>query len=59
MGAVPLLVQLLSSNNDHVREQAVWALGNIAGDSPQCRNVVLQAQALPPLLAQLQDQRKS
>jgi hypothetical protein len=38
--------------------QAVWALGNIAGDSPQCRNMVLQAGALPPLLEQLGDQQK-
>jgi hypothetical protein len=38
--------------------QAVWALGNIAGDSPQCRNMVLQAGALPPLLDQLGDNQK-
>ena len=24
-----------------VREQAVWALGNIAGDSTRCRDLVL------------------
>lgn len=40
------------------KPQAVWALGNIAGDSPQCRNMVLQAGALPPLLEQLGDQQK-
>ena len=53
MGAVPLLVQLLSSTNDDVRQQAVWAMGNIAGDSPECRDLILHADALPPLLAQL------
>ena len=52
-GAVPIFVRLLSSPNDDVREQAVWALGNMAGDSPRCRDAVLAAAALPPLLAQL------
>lgn len=33
-----------------VREQAVWALGNIAGDSPRCRDYVLREGALKPLL---------
>ncbi|KAJ0673228.1 putative armadillo-like helical protein [Helianthus annuus] len=33
-GAVPIFVKLLASPSDDVREQAVWALGNVAGDSP-------------------------
>ena len=41
------------SPNDDVREQAVWALGNIAGDSPECRDLVLNQGALTPLLEQL------
>ena len=52
-GAVPMLVQLLNSPNDDVREQAVWALGNIAGDSPRLRDEVLNHNALMPLLRQL------
>jgi importin subunit alpha-6/7 len=36
----------------------VWALGNIAGDSPKCRDLVLDAGALTPLLEQLQDNSK-
>jgi hypothetical protein len=43
----------LSSPSDNVREQAVWALGNIAGDSPECRDLVLHTGALVPLLSQL------
>ena len=38
--------------------QAVWALGNIAGDSPKCRDLVLDAGALMPLLEQLKDNSK-
>jgi HEAT repeat protein len=48
----------LSSPNDDVREQAVWALGNIAGDSPPCRDLVLQAGAMQPLLMQLHQNSK-
>lgn len=50
LGAVPEFVGLLGSPNDDVREQAIWALGNIAGDSPFCRDLVLQHHALEPLL---------
>lgn len=39
-------------------EQAVWALGNVAGDSPKCRDLVLGHGALMPLLAQLTENTK-
>lgn len=39
-------------------KQAVWALGNVAGDSPSCRDLVLGHGALMPLLAQLNDKSK-
>jgi hypothetical protein len=36
----------------------VWALGNVAGDSPKCRDLVLSHGALIPLLAQLNEHAK-
>jgi len=38
--------------------QAVWALGNVAGDSPRCRDLVLNSGALIPLLSQLNEHSK-
>lgn len=40
-GAIPKFVNLLASPVAVVAEQAVWALGNIAGDGPQTRDIVL------------------
>merc|ERR1712097_136090 len=45
-------------SNHEVQEQAGWALGNIAGDSPRTRDLVLSYSALPQLLAQLHDGTK-
>lgn len=49
-GAVQLLTQLLSSPDAEVREQCAWCLGNIAGDCPTLRDVVLSSGAMQPLL---------
>ncbi|XP_059652341.1 importin subunit alpha-1a-like [Cornus florida] len=54
-GAIPLFVKLLGSPRDEIREQVVWALGNVAGDSPMCRDLVLGHDALLPLLAQINE----
>ncbi|GKU86955.1 hypothetical protein SLEP1_g1418 [Rubroshorea leprosula] len=62
-GAVPIFVKLLGSPTDDVREHArlqsaVWALGNVARDSPKCRDLVLSHRALQPLLAQFNEHAK-
>lgn len=49
-GSVPIFVQLLASPVEEVREQSVWALGNIAGDSFVFRNIVLQSLVMVPLV---------
>merc|ERR1719218_458066 len=58
-GALPIFVQLLQSPNDDVKEQAVWALGNIAGDSPNFRDLVLQSGGLNPIMTVLRDSDKT
>ncbi|XP_063844961.1 importin subunit alpha-3-like [Scylla paramamosain] len=49
-GAVGVLVGLVSTGSGDVREQAVWALGNIVGDGARCRDVVLKQGVIPPLV---------
>ncbi|KAG2382911.1 hypothetical protein C9374_004878 [Naegleria lovaniensis] len=56
--AVPVFIQLLGSPNEDVREQSIWALGNIAGDSARCRDYVLQMGVMVPLLNIIAEQPK-
>ncbi|KAL7979256.1 hypothetical protein Chor_015280, partial [Crotalus horridus] len=44
------LVVLLSSPHIHICEQSVWALGNIAGDGPICRDTLISFGVIPPIL---------
>ncbi len=47
-GLVNFMGKLLSrDHNDPILFQAVWCLGNIAGDSPENRNKVLQPKPDP------------
>jgi len=50
-GAVPMFVKLLSSEHMNVVDQAVWALGNIAGDGSECRDFTIRCGIIQPLLA--------
>ena len=49
-GVIPIFVQLMRSDTLEVREQATWALGNIAGDCVAARNMVLDSNVMEPLL---------
>jgi len=49
-GAVQHFVALLQSDNTSVCEQAVWALGNIAGDGPALRDYVINSGIVGPIL---------
>ena len=49
-GVVPLLSSLLESSVEIVREQALWGLGNISGDSAATRDVVLSQ---PDIIAKI------
>ncbi|XP_030344949.1 importin subunit alpha-6 isoform X6 [Strigops habroptila] len=48
-GVVQRFVKFLERNENYTL-QAVWALGNIAGDNAECRDFVLNCGILPPLL---------
>eukprot|EP01084_Bolivina_argentea_P194481 333685_1 len=50
-GAIPVLIHSLwLSSSLQVQSGAIWALGNICGDSPQCRNLVLTQGILDRIL---------
>ena len=48
--AIPVLIQLLQSSNHQIREQCIWAIGNIVGNGPEDRDLVLNFGVLQPLL---------
>ena len=48
-GCLPPFLRLLSSSSAEVREQAVWAVGNIMGDSGGLRDSVVEEGAIPRL----------
>eukprot|EP01147_Barroeca_monosierra_P002832 gene2832-5671_t len=52
--AVPFLRELLIHGENNVKEQAAWALGNIAGDSETMRDYVIDCDVVEPLTRLIQ-----
>jgi len=48
--AIPVFVRLLCSGDNDVKEQSIWALGNIAGESTELRDYVLANGAMHGLV---------
>eukprot|EP00929_Paragymnodinium_shiwhaense_P105346 TRINITY_DN7031_c0_g1_i4.p1 TRINITY_DN7031_c0_g1~~TRINITY_DN7031_c0_g1_i4.p1 ORF type:complete len:738 (-),score=111.07 TRINITY_DN7031_c0_g1_i4:76-2289(-) len=57
-GAIPIFVSLLGHKDFDVRDQSIWALGNISGEGAELRNRVLEAGGLERLVANLQKGEK-
>ena len=53
-GGIAPLVALMGSSNVDVCEQAVWAIGNIAGDCPAMRDQVLANGAIERVLKMIE-----
>lgn len=49
-GAVAKLFNLMSTANDQLKEMAIWALGNIAGENKIFREIVNSLGTIPALL---------
>jgi len=45
-GIIPILIKLMESEHSAIIEQAVWCIGNIAGDSVKHRDTLLQKKAI-------------
>lgn len=59
LDAVPILIRILNqSSSCDVQEQAVWAIGNIAGDSVQHRDLCLRNGAVAAVLTMLESSSK-
>ncbi|CAG9325354.1 unnamed protein product [Blepharisma stoltei] len=41
LGVLPFLFTVFKKNNYDIKEQVMWAFGNVAGDSAKCRDTIL------------------
>ena len=59
LGTVPIFIQFLSHPNPEIRDQCIWALGNIAGEGPEYRDMLLESHIMHPLLTNLDKELNS
>lgn len=57
-GSIEKLIALMKNKEDSLKEQAIWALGNIAGENLEYRDIVLSHGALPAILNVLEKTAK-
>lgn len=55
--AIPALIALFDSHHDETVEQAIWALGNIAGDGHECRDLVLKQGVVAKLMKHINSEK--
>lgn len=56
-GGIPVLIALFDSPEQETVEQAIWALGNIAGDGEECRDQVLSLGVVGKLMAHIKSEK--
>lgn len=52
-GVIQMLIKLLSSEVEELRDQVAWCIGNISADSDMCRDLILESNVLPYLYRNL------
>ena len=49
-GVIPLFINLLKSKSEDITDQAIWGLGNIAGESAEYRDLIIETHAIELLI---------